>query len=209
MAGDWYEQGRPMMPGDAPTAHGTTHNPAGGSDKFSLVVAALLGNPIAASANRIVTSVNLTNVSFSIAAQPDVPRNLTCTVTDTTASITAGTITFTGTDPSGAAVVEVLDLSAALTLTGTKIFASVTSVVCAGATVLGGSGDETIVVGVGTVIGLPSNIAAVGAVKNVYLGGVRASSPTITAGAQTSGVDASSGTYANTKNLLVFYDVGG
>jgi len=208
--GDWWGLStKATIPGDAPTAHGSTHSPATGADKFSLIVAALLGSPIAATTNRIVSSVNLTNTTFTIAAQPDIPRNITIAVTDTTPSITAGTVTATGQDPSGVTVTEVLDLSSALTLTGTKIFAKVTSVVAAGVTVLGGSGDETIIVGVGAVIGLPSSIAAVGAVKHVYLSGSRQASPTVTAGDQTSGVDASSGTYANTKPLLVLYDVGG
>lgn len=107
---------------------------------------------IAATTNRIVTSVNLTNTTFTIANQPDVPRNITIAVTDTTPSVVAGTITVTGLDVNGNTITEVLDLSTGLTLTGTKVFASVSSVVSASATVLGGAGDETIIVGVGSVI---------------------------------------------------------
>lgn len=108
---------------------------------------------IAATTNRIVASVNLTNTTFTLAAQPDVPRNVTIAVTDTTPSITVGTITVTGFDVNGATITEVLDLSTALTLTGTKVFASVSSVVSAAAATLGGAGDETIIVGVGSVVG--------------------------------------------------------
>jgi hypothetical protein len=107
----------------------------------------------AADNDQIVTIVNLTNTTFTIAAQPDVPRNITITVVDTTPSINAGTVTVTGKDVNGATITEVLTLSAALTLTGTKVFASVTSVVSAAASVLGGAGDETIIVGTGSVVG--------------------------------------------------------
>lgn len=107
---------------------------------------------IAATTNRIVTSVNLTNVALTIAAQPDVPRNLTGTVTDTTPSVVAGTVTFVGTDINGAALTEVWNFATALTFTGTKLFATVTSATVAAASVLGGAGDETIVVGVGSVV---------------------------------------------------------
>jgi hypothetical protein len=107
-----------------------------------------------ADTDQIVASVNLTNTTFTIAAQPDVPRNVTITVTDTTPSIIAGTITITGTDVNGTTITEVLDMAGpTLTFTGTKVFVSVTSVVSADATVLGGAGDETIIVGTGSVVG--------------------------------------------------------
>jgi hypothetical protein len=170
---------------------------------------AYLGNPIAADNDRIVVSVNLTNVALTIAAQPDVPRNLTCDVTDTTPSITAGTITFVGKDPKGRTITEVMDLADSLTFVGEKIFASVTSATVAGATVLGGSGDETVIVGVGNVIGLPNDIKASSAITHVYLNQVRVAAPTIAAGVSESGVDASASTYANTKPLIVWYNVGG
>jgi hypothetical protein len=107
---------------------------------------------VAATTNYIVTSVNLTNTTFTLAHQPDVPRNITIAVTDTTPSITAGTITVTGTDVNDTAQTEVLNLASALTLTGAKVFKTVTSVVSAGASTLGGAGDETIIVGVGSTV---------------------------------------------------------
>lgn len=107
---------------------------------------------ITATTNYIVTSVNLTNVALTLAHQPDTPRNLTGTVTDTTPSVVAGTVTFVGTDVNGAAQTEVWNFATALTFTGTKLFATVTTATVAGATVLGGLGDETIVVGVGSTV---------------------------------------------------------
>lgn len=204
--GDWWGQSHPPAIAEE---HGSSHSPATGTDKIHLLTAAYFGAPVAVDDNRIVTSANLTNHSYTIAAQPDVPRNITIDVTDTTPSLTAGLVTVTGTDPSGEAVSEVLDLADALTFVGTKIFASVTTAVASGliAEDLDGAGDETIIVGVGAVIGLPSPIADVAAVKHVYFNAARVASPTITAGAQTSGVDG--GTLDGSKTLLVIYDVGG
>jgi len=205
--GDWWSQGkRPILEGEAPTAHASSHVP-GASDPISLLLSAFLGMPAAADDDAIVTSVNLTNTTLTLAGQPDVPRNITITVTDTTPGITAGTVTVTGQDAGGVTVTETLDLSSALTLTGTKIFGKVTSAAVAGATALGGAGDETIKIGWGNKIGLPTQISASSAVKHVYLGGVRQATPTIATGTQTSSVDASSGTYNGSKVLHVFFDI--
>jgi hypothetical protein len=133
--------------------------------------------------DQIVTVVNLTNTTFTIAAQPDVPRNVTITVTDTTPTITEGTITITGLDVNGATITEVLDMAGpTLTFTGTKVFVSVTSVVSAGAATLGGAGDETIIVGTGSVVApiFCSTSAPLRGVGTVKTSG---SSTTVTAGA--------------------------
>jgi hypothetical protein len=177
-----------------------------------VMTAVTLGAPIALSANRIVTSVNLTNAALVVAAQPDVPRNVIVTVTDTTPSITAGTVTVAGQDAYGNTITEVFDFStftSATAKTGTKIFGKVTSVVTTGFTVLGGSGDELIVVGVGNVIGLPTDIVASTAVVHVFLGGTRVTTPTVAVGVSKSGVDVSSSTLNGTKTLLCFYNIGG
>lgn len=166
-----------------------------------------LGFPILADNDRIVVSVDIVDGAQIVAVQPDVPRNITITVTDADTSITAGTVTVAGEDVLGNAVSEVLDLAVALTLTGTKIFAKVDSVTVAGLTGADLTGD-TLIVGVGNVIGLPSDISAVGAVKHVFLGAVRIDAPVVTAGSQVSGVDVSAGTYDGTpvKNIRVYYN---
>lgn len=166
-----------------------------------------MGQPVVAASNRIVTSVNLTNVALTIAAQPDVPRNLTVTVTDTTPGITAGTLTVVGTNPAGDAITEAFSFASFVSGTakvGTKIFASVTSATASGFTALGGAGDETIVVGIGNVIGLPFDIAATTAVKHVYFNKTYVASPTLSNGANTSGVNVSASTYDGSKQLLAF-----
>ena len=106
--------------------------------------------------DNIVTVANLTNKSWTIAGQPDVPRNVVLTVVDTTPSITAGTVTVTGVGAYGQTLVETFNCaSGAGTYTGNCAFARITTIVTSGFTVLGGSGDETFKVGAGLKIGLP------------------------------------------------------
>lgn len=108
---------------------------------------------ITATTNYIVTSTNVVSSTYTLAHQPDVPRNITGTITDTTPSITAGTITIVGTDVNGVSQTEAWSLvGPTLTFTGTKLFASVTSITGAGIVTLGGAGDETIVMGVGSTV---------------------------------------------------------
>lgn len=168
-------------------------------------IADTLGAPIVATANRIATSADFANGAPAIAAQPDTPRNLTATLTDANASVTAGTLTITGLDPQGNAVTESVGFAALRTgWIGTKIFASVTALAIAG--VVGATaGTDVVVMGVGSVIGLANPIQGSQAVKHVYLGGTRIAAPTIAVGAQSSGVDVSASTYNGTKDLFVFY----
>lgn len=174
--------------------------------RITLVLSQMLGLPVLADVDRIVTSIDIANGAQVIAAQPDVPRSLTVTVTDANASITAGTVTIVGTDPQGRTVTEVLTLPT-LTLTGTKIFASVTSVTVA--SLAGAAAGDTITVGVGNKIGLPFDILKTSAVKHTYLGGTRVAAPTVAVGTSLSSVDASAATYDGAKALQVLVDVGG
>ncbi len=100
----------------------------------------------------IVASVDIANGAQTIAAQPDYPRNLTITVTNTHSDITAGIVTITGTGTDGKLLTQALDLSAALTQTGTAMFKTVASVVVTGLT--GASAGDTIAVGVGNTVQL-------------------------------------------------------
>jgi hypothetical protein len=107
----------------------------------------------AADNNQIVESVNLVNGTHTIVASPDVCRNVTIAVTDTTPSITAGTVTVAGTDVNGAALSEAFDLAGpTLSHTGAQIFCTTASVTGADLATLGGGGDETIIVGTGSVV---------------------------------------------------------
>jgi len=166
---------------------------------------AYLGAPVVADPDRIVTSAPYDNGTLTIAAQPDTPRNITVTVTDANASITAGILTVTGVDPMGNAVVEVMDITDGLTFTGTKMFGSVTSAVITDEVGSQASTTDVIVIGVGNRIALPQDIVGSQAVKHVYLGGARVAAPVVTAGPQISSVDVSAATYNGTKALQVIY----
>lgn len=164
----------------------------------------LLGAPALADVDRIVTSADWSDGALTIAAQPDMPRNITAVLTDANASITAGLLTIVGVDHAGRAVTEVMDITDGLTFTGTKIFASVTSATISGTAGVPASGTDVVTVGIGNVIGTESDLTASAEVTNVYLGGTRIASPTVSTGVSLSGVDASSGTYDGSKLLQVF-----
>jgi len=149
----------------------------------TLATAALI---LPATSNYIVASVAIANGAQTIAHQPDVPRNITITVTDANASIDAGTVTVTGTDISGNPVSEVMTMPANLTKTGTKTFKKITSVVVA--SLHGQEAGDTIVVGIG-------------ANAQLTIGATHLVSAVITGGAGTSGpytiIDGTSGTTGN------------
>ena len=113
-----------------------------------------LGKPILADADRIVTIANMKNGTYTIAAQPDVPRNIT--VTNATVAVgadTLGIITVTGTNVNGQVITEVITPAEADISAGRKCFKTITSVVGSGWTIAGG--NDTITVGVGSALGLP------------------------------------------------------
>lgn len=168
----------------------------------------VLGTPVVADVDRIVTAVQIADGAQTIAAQPDVPRNITMTLTDANDSVTA-TIVATGTDPAGNTVTETMEPDGAgggKSLTGTKIFAWIDNVTVSNTA--GSAAGDNLEVGVGNVIGLPTDIDAATAVKHTYLGGVRQASPTVAVGASMSGVDASGGTYDGSKLMHVIYNTG-
>jgi len=118
----------------------------------------ILDSGVAADPDRIVVSTNMKNGTYTIAAQPDVPRNITVTHAIVAAGTdTLGTITVVGTDANDAALTEVITPSAGILVAGTKAFKTVTTVTGAGWTITGG--NDTIMVGVGTVIGYSSFVS--------------------------------------------------
>ena len=177
---------------------------------LDVMASAFLGAPVVADVDRSYATADWADGTLAILAQPDVPRNLTATLTDANDSV-SGLLTLTGLDPAGRVVVETMAPDAAgggKTLVGTKIFASITSQVISGT---GGSvdaGSDQLVIGVGTLIGLPTDIKAAAAVKHTYLGGVLVTPDAVAAGVSLSGVDANGATYDGSKIMQVFYNLG-
>jgi len=135
----------------------------------------------AVTANYVVTAEDISgggDIVCTLAAQPDVPRNLTLTVTDGNASISAFTITVVGVDAKGNAVTEAWVFGGGLVQTGVVAFATVTSITI---TDLVGAGvGDTVDVGIGSKLGLANIIYAT---ADVY----KATRTTGGAGAATAG----------------------
>jgi hypothetical protein len=105
---------------------------------------------LALDVDKIVTSANMKNGTYTIAAQPVVPSRITATVTAVGAADTMGTLAIAGTLPDGTAVIETITPAAGETVSTVNEFATITSVTGAGWTI--GEGNDTITVGVGAVI---------------------------------------------------------
>ena len=163
-----------------------------------------MGAPVVADDNRIVTSEDWDDGALTIAAQPDVPRNLTVDVTDADASVTGGVLSFIGEDPMGRPITEVMDIADALAWVGEKIFAKVTSATISATTGTPATGTDLVIVGVGNVIGIPWDMGVTSEVAHVYLGGTRLTPDAIAVGVSTSGIDTNGGTYDGSKLMQAF-----
>ena len=86
--------------------------------------------------------------SATVANSPDKPRNVTFLITDGDTSITAFTITVTGTDKNDDALTETFEFADGLSQTGTEEFKTVTSVTCSAIT--GAGSGDTLDIGIGT-----------------------------------------------------------
>lgn len=179
----------------------------------AMVEPVFLGAPIALDIDRISVSADWADGARTIAAQPDCPRNITAALTDANNSITGGTLTIQGLDAQGRYVEETMTPDGAgggKTLTGTKIFGYVTSAIITGTTGSIDGGVDVLVIGVGNVIGLPMDIAAVVEVKHVYLDGARIAAPdAIPYGVSISGIDINAATYDGAKIMHAFVQPSG
>ena len=144
---------------------------------------------------------------MTLAAEPEVPRNLTATLTDADNSV-SGLLTIIGKDIRGRTIQEVqtVVLGVGKAFVGTKIFALVTSITISG-TSGATPGTDVVIVGVGDVIGTPMDLDSQAVVQHVYLGGVRIAGPVLSTGISLSGVDVSAGTYDGSKILQVFLEL--
>ena len=122
-----------------------------------------LGVVLAASLTVTVANVAVANGALTIAAQPDVARQLVATLAPGAADVTAGTLTMVYIAADGSQVTDVLSLVTASgvtkTVTTSKAVARLTSATVAG--FVGGS-SPTIEVGTNTKVGLPAEQGAVG-----------------------------------------------
>jgi hypothetical protein len=162
-------------------------------------VSVFMGAPVLADVDRIVDAEDWADGTVAITAQPATPCNLTYALTDANASITAGICTVVGEDPLGRAITEVFDMSAGLTLTGTKIFKNVVSVTISDTAGVPAAGVDVLDIGVGNVIGLPFDIDDEDAVQAVYVANTLTTPDAIATGESTSGIDCNGATYDGTK----------
>jgi len=167
-----------------------------------------LGSPALADDDLIVTSTNMKVGSYTVAAQPEVPRNITVTATAGATADTPGTVTITGTNYDDEVISEVITPVAGSAVAGTKAFKSVTTVVGAGWAIDAVEGtNDTIKVGTGNELGLPLSLNSATEIMLGILGTtITATNPTVSNPASLEGttIDMSSGTYNGTKEALVF-----
>ena len=160
-----------------------------------------LGTPIVATTNTIVTSANMKVGAYTIAAQPDVARNITVTTTSVNATDTMGTITVVGTDVLGNSLTEVIT-PASGAVAGAKVFKTVTSVTGAGWVI--GGGNDTVVVGVGNLIGVGFALASSNTTLLATLGSTVGCYACTTGAVTVSTIDASGATYDGSKKLTIY-----
>ena len=124
----------------------------------------------AADVDLIVTSVDMKVGSYTVAAQPTSPSLITVSVTATSTADTMGTITITGTDITNAVISETVVPVAGSTVSTTRAFKTVTTVVGAGW--VAAAGADKITVGIpatGTVEVRGQNISFICLTGVVYI----------------------------------------
>lgn len=131
---------------------------AGVTAQLHHLVEIALGSPVLDDVDLIVTSANMKVGAYTVAAQPDVPRNITITQTAVGAEDTNGTVVIVGTDMADNAITETIIPNGGATVAGAKAFKTITSVTGVGWVI--GEGNDTITVGVGSLIGLPLTLAS-------------------------------------------------
>ena len=142
---------------------GTTNAANTGGAFAAIRYVDVLTGPVAAAVDSIVASVaasnNVAGVDLTIAAQPDIPRNITITAD----AAQTEKVTVTGTDQFGNAQTEEITFNGASTVAGVKIFKTVATVHQAQR-----SGAANISVGVGNLIGTSRRVLGVGLDAGVY-----------------------------------------
>ena len=131
------------------------------------VVALNLGAPEVEDDDNCVALAEMRNGAYTIAAQPDVPRNIVAEVDEDTAPDTKGKVLITGYDILGNKITEEITPGAdSVAVVGTKAFATVASIVGSGWAASGADDEDSIKFGYGERIGLP---VALSTIDNVLL----------------------------------------
>ncbi len=141
--------------------------------------------PVVLDVDRILednaSSATVTTTVTTFAAQPDVPRNITCTPTGTTADVAAGDVVITGTNVLDEVITEALTFAAnASTVTaGAKAFKTVTSILIH----VQDGAAATFDVGVGDQIGLSRVVSDIPPISKASLDDViESTDPTVAPG---------------------------
>lgn len=169
---------------------------AGSVTKLSL--GAVANDEVAAT----VADVDMKVGTYTIAAQPDVPRNITVTHTADGTADTLGTIVIVGTDYAGDALTETLTPVSGTIAAGTKAFRTITSITGVGWVIA--AGNDNVSLGRGSLIGLPVALpSGTGAALGI-LGTTAAGKATTGGTLATSTVAEASGT--GSAELVVYID---
>ena len=164
-----------------------------------------LGKPVVADVDRYVENTDMKVGAYTIAAQPDIPRNVTVTRTETTALDTGGTIVITGTNILDEVITETITVGATtVTVAGTKAFKAITEIKGVGWEVA--TAADKITVGCGNELGLPFALSnALDAPFGVLGGTMLACATTVTDPPTVEGttIDMNAGTYDGVKEAQV------
>ncbi|MFA5880562.1 MAG: hypothetical protein WC834_00075 [Eubacteriales bacterium] len=168
-----------------------------------------LGAPVVADVDRIVTVTDMKVGTYTIAAQPDIPRNITVSVTADGTADTMGTITVAGTNYADAVISEVITPVVGSTVAGVKSFKTVTAITGAGWVIDAGGvpAADDITIGVGTELGLSLSLdVATEMVFGILGTTITAHNATVATPATIEGttIDMSAGTYDGSKAALIF-----
>ncbi len=97
-------------------------------------------------------------ITFTLAAQPDIPRSLTLTF-NSHAQITAYSITVTGVNAKGETVTETFVTASGWTIETSNAYATITSIIMTART--GTGAGDTMDVGIGSKVGLSGFLSAI------------------------------------------------
>jgi hypothetical protein len=160
--------------------------------------------------DKIVASANMKNGAYTVAAQPVVPSLITVLATAVGTADTMGTVVILGKLADGAVITETVTPVAGTTVSTVNEFDVITSVTGAGWAIDAGNGNDTIKVGVGSVISGGATFEA-DTDKIVASANMKVGAYTVAASPEyptTLTVTATAGDTADTMGTVAIYGVG-